>query len=63
MSVQNALKTIGKLRVQKGENFRGKCTLEDILDQAKKEGAECSIDDLRKAFQIDWDLRWLKYSK
>lgn len=35
-------------------------TLKDLADLSQQEGFPCSIEELKKAFQIDWDMRWLK---
>jgi len=63
MSIHSALRIIAKYREQQSREVEKNITLQDVLDKAREEGNPCSKDELRKAFQIDWDLRWLKYSR
>ncbi|WP_143310052.1 hypothetical protein [Chitinophaga vietnamensis] len=62
MSVQNALKIIQQYREQEREDCQVPLTLEDIVDMSVEENLPFSLEELKKAFQIDWDMRWLKYS-
>lgn len=61
MSVQNALKIIRKYREEKKENLTILSTLKDLVDISEQENLPCSKEEFKKAFQIDWDMRWLKH--
>lgn len=62
MSVQNALKIIKKYREKENQKLTVSPTLEDLVDFSLQEDLSCSVAELKKAFQIDWDMRWLKNS-
>lgn len=62
MSVQNALKLIRKYRERKDEDLIASVTLRNLVDLSGQEDLPCSLEDLKKAFQIDWDIRWLKHT-
>jgi hypothetical protein len=58
MSVQNALKLIQKLRVESPiENID---SLEYIQNISPTYNLTCSVEELQKAFKIDWKMRWIK---
>ncbi len=61
MSVQNALKIIQQYREQEDEKLTSFLTLKDLVDISGQETAPFSIEELKKAFQIDWDMRWLQH--
>ena len=63
MSVQNALRIIKKYREKDNQKLAISSTLKDLADLSLQEDLSCSIEDLKKAFQIDWDMRWLKKSQ
>lgn len=62
MSVQNALKLIRQYSAEKNERLTVFATLQDLVDISAQENLPCSTEELKKAFQIDWDMRWLKHS-
>lgn len=57
MSVQNALKLIRQYRAEKNEKLKVSATLQDLVDLSAQENLPCSTAELKKAFQIDWDMR------
>ena len=63
MSVQNALKIIQQIREGRNGNATVAPTLEELVDLSTQENLPFSLEELKKAFQIDWDIRWLKYSR
>lgn len=36
--------------------------LKHLVELAAEENLSCSTEDLKKAFKIDWSMRWLKFS-
>jgi tagatose-1,6-bisphosphate aldolase len=62
VSVQNALKIIRQYREKENENCQIFATLKNLVDMSAQEDLPFSIEELKKAFQIDWDMRWLKHS-
>jgi len=62
VSVQNALRIIKKYREKENQKLTVSPTLKDLVDFSLQEDLSCSIEELKKAFQIDWDMRWLKNS-
>jgi hypothetical protein len=60
VSVQNALRIIKKYREKDNQKLAISSTLKNLADLSLQEGLPCSIEELKKAFQIDWDMRWLK---
>jgi hypothetical protein len=62
VSVQNALRIIKKYREKDSQKLTTSATLKDLVDLSLQEDLSCSIEELKKAFQIDWDMRWLKNS-
>lgn len=63
MSIQNALKVIHQIRGKENENLKTIRTIRELADMSVQENLPCSVEELKKAFQIDWDMRWLKYSR
>lgn len=61
MSVQNALKVIQKHR-QNHMDSMPVADLKHLVELAAEENLSCSTEDLKKAFKIDWSMRWLKFS-
>lgn len=61
MSIQNALKLIQKSREDKSINFPTFKSINELVDFCEKENLPCSKEELVKAFQIDWNMRWLKH--
>jgi predicted ribosomally synthesized peptide with nif11-like leader len=67
MSVQTALDFIRQLR--QSEEFREALldagdipgALDDVLQYAHGSGFEFSGEELRRAFELDWRMRWSKY--
>lgn len=62
MSVQNALKIIQTYREDQNTKSATFSTLNDLVDLAIQENLPCSKEELKKAFQIDWDMRWASSS-
>jgi len=62
VSVQNALRIIKKYREKDGQKSTVSPTLKDLVNFSQQEDLSCSIEELKKAFQIDWNMRWLKNS-
>ncbi len=60
MSVQNALTLIKNLREEKPDSLNAMLLLTDLSETALKKQLPCSEDELIKAFEIDWKMRWLK---
>lgn len=61
MSLQNALKLIQRYREDRDRNLPTIKTLNELVEDSVKEELPCSLDELKKAFQIEWDMRWLKH--
>ncbi len=61
MSVQNALKLIKKLR---SENLvENPISLEHLQIISPNHNLTCSVEELEKAFNVDWKMRWIKSQK
>ncbi|MBC9909731.1 hypothetical protein [Chitinophaga varians] len=63
MSVQNALKFLAQYRELEKEQLKGAPTLEKLADWATAAHLACSVEELEKAFQIDWEMRWIEHSR
>lgn len=61
MSVQNALTLIQKLRQDKNK-LKSISSLKDMAYLSAQFSLICTEEELRKAFQADWKMRWVKYN-
>lgn len=61
MSIQNALIFIRQYR-ESDQQPTQLVSLGDLLKYALSNGFDFSLNDLGKAFQIDWKMRWTKYN-
>ena len=59
MSLQNALRLIQKLRKEPPGETSMSIDLQGLIE---KYGSEfpCSVEELRKAFVIDWEMKWAR---
>ncbi|RAJ80154.1 hypothetical protein CLV59_105262 [Chitinophaga dinghuensis] len=62
MSVQNALDSIQLFRNSENKPAIVLLRLQDLVDYATNQDKPFTLDELKKALQIDWELRWIKYS-
>jgi hypothetical protein len=58
MALQNALTLIRQLRDEK----KSPKDMDEMSLLGKERGLECTAMDLELAFQMDYDMRWAKYS-
>lgn len=58
MALQNALTLIRQLREEK----KSPKDMDEMSLLGKEQGLDCTTMDLELAFQMDYDMRWAKYS-
>ncbi|WP_126245619.1 hypothetical protein [Chitinophaga rhizosphaerae] len=63
MSVQNALQLIQDLRNRPAGRPANITTLEDLVQHSNQQNLPATTADFKKAFQVDWDIRWLQFSR
>ncbi len=63
MSVQNALYFINKCRQNKVPKAVEVTSMPHLVSIAYEEGIIFSVEELKKAFQTDWKMRWIKFDK
>ncbi len=62
MSIQNALKTIKKIREDKNYGLKT-FNLQQLVGQYREECLPFTDDDFKKALELDWKMRWVKQTK
>jgi len=62
VSVQHALQFIRQYRDSDKTKTIIPKTFEDLVELAKENNLSFNEEDLKKAFKIDWSMRWLKHS-
>ncbi len=63
MSVQNALDSIQLFRNAENRPTMAIHRLQDLVDYSIHQNKPFTLDELKKALQIDWELRWIRYSQ
>ncbi|NIG55373.1 hypothetical protein [Chitinophaga sp. Cy-1792] len=62
MSVKNALTAIQELRKRETIDLKAVTTLGDLFTILEKSNPPFSMEELKKALEIDWNLRWIKHA-
>ena len=62
MSIQNALKTIKKIREDKNDGVKT-LNLQQLVNEYREENVPFTDDHFKKALELDWKMRWVKQTK
>lgn len=62
MSIQNALKTIKKIREDKNVGLET-LSLQQLEERYREENVPFTDEDFKQALELDWKMRWVKQTK